>query len=485
MRFFSFSGKSVAAVAILSYIVIIMLSLSGCGGLSLETTTEKRLITAVPPEMQSDANSSQPAISADGHLVAFMSDATNLVISPTNGAHNIFVKDSVSGVTTRVSTDSNGVSSNKDSDYPAISADGRFVAFESLASNLVLGDTNIVCAAASGTNINCPDVFMKDTQTGETRRISTDAAGAQGDRESKHPSISSDGHFVAFNSGASNMVPGDANGVSDIFIKDTRTGTVTLASIGAAGERGDKYSDNPSISADGRFVAFMSDATNLVADDSNDRTDVFLKDMQTGALIRISTDASGGQADDTNGQGSLAISADGRYVAFDSVATNLVAGDENGKRDIFLKDTQTGAIILVSASSAGVQGAEDSYKSVSLSADGSQVAFSSDAPDLVPGDTNSSSGKTDIFIKDIKTGVITRLSTSTAGAQSNGKSELAAISADGLYVAFASDAGNLVLDDTNRKSDIFLKNIKSGVTTRISTSTSETMDKAETKTIGP
>ncbi|MFA6002374.1 MAG: hypothetical protein WC828_09755, partial [Thermoleophilia bacterium] len=109
----------------------------GCGGLNLETTTEKRIITAVPPEMQSDANSNHPAISADGHKVAFMSDATNLVISPTNGAHNIFVKDTTTGVTIRVSSDSNQAASNKDSDYPAISADGRFVAFESIASNLV------------------------------------------------------------------------------------------------------------------------------------------------------------------------------------------------------------------------------------------------------------------------------------------------------------------------------------------------------------
>jgi len=475
----------VAFVAVLTYFFIFVVPLSGCGGLRLETTTEKRVIIAVPPEMQSDANSGQPAISADGHLVAFMSDATNLVISPTNGAHNIFVKDTGTGVTTRVSTDSNGLSGNKDSDYPAISADGRFVAFESLASNLVPGDTNNMCTAASGTNINCPDVFLKDTRTGETKRISTDAAGEQGDRESKHPSVSADGRFVAFNSGASNIVPGDPNGVSDIFVKDTRTGAITQVSIGAGGERGDDDSDYPAVSADGRFIAFMSDASNLVADDSNDRTDVFLKDMQTGALVRVSSDASAGQGDETSGFGSLAISKDGRFVAFDSGATNLVPGDENGKRDIFLKDTQTGAVSLVSTDAAGAQGTEDSYKSVSLSADGRLVSFSSDAPNLVPGDTNTTSGKSDIFVKDTQTGAITRISTNTAGAQSNGKSELAAISADGLFVAFTSDAGNLIPDDTNRKADIFLKNIKSGATTRISTSTAETMDKAETNTVGP
>jgi len=471
--------------AVLSYIFLFVMPLSGCGGLNFETTTEKRVITGVPPEMQSDANSSHPAISADGRLVAFMSDATNLVVSRTNGAHNIYVKNTGTGVTTRVSTDSNGLAGNKDSDYPAISADGRFVAFESIASNLVPGDTNNTCTAASGTNINCPDVFLKDTQTGETKRISTDAAGAQGDRESKHPAISADGRFVAFNSGASNIVPGDSNGMSDIFIKDTRTGAVTLASSGTGGERGDDYSDDPAISADGRFVAFMSDASNLVADDTNGRTDIFLKDMQTGALVRVSTDASGGQGNDTSGFGSLAISVDGRYVAFDSGAANLVPGDENGKRDIFLKDTQTGAVSLVSTDAAGAQGTEDSYKSVTLSADVRLVSFSSDAPNLVPGDTNTTSGKTDIFVKDTQTGAITRVSTNTAGVQSNGKSDLASISADGLFIAFVSEAGNLIPDDTNKKADIFLKDLKSGATTRISTSTAETMDEAETSTVGP
>ena len=474
-----------ALIAVLSYIFLFVVSLSGCGGFNLETTTERRVITAVPPEMQSDANSNHPAIAADGRLVAFMSDATNLVISPTNGAHNIFVKNTGSGVATRVSSDSNGLASNKDSDYPAISADGRFVAFESSASNLVPDDTNNMCTAASGTSINCPDVFLRDTQTGETRRISTDAAGAQGDRESTHPSISADGRFVAFNSGASNIVPGDSNGVTDIFIKDTRTGAVTQASSGTGGERGNDNSNLPAISADGRFVAFMSDASSLVADDTNGKADVFLKDMQTGLLVRVSTDASGGQGDDTSGFGSLAISADGRYVAFDSGATNLVPGDGNGKRDFFLKDTRTGAVSLVSADAAGVQGTEDSYKSVSLSADGRLVSFSSDASNLVPGDTNTTSGKTDIFVKDTQTGTITRVSTSTAGVEANGKSELAAISADGLFVAFVSEAGNLIPDDTNKKADIFLKNLKSGETRRISTSTAETMDEAETKTVGP
>ncbi|MFA6002373.1 MAG: calcium-binding protein, partial [Thermoleophilia bacterium] len=335
----------------------------------------------------------------------------------------------------------------------------------------------------SGTSINCPDVFLKDTQTGETKRISTDAAGAQGDRESRHPSISADGRFIAFNSGASNIVPGDTNGVADIFVKDTRTGAVAQASSSAGGERGDNNSDFPAISADGRFVAFMSDATNLVADDTNGKMDVFIKDMQTGTIARVSADASGVQGDDTSGYGSLAISAAGRFVAFDSGATNLVPGDENGKRDIFLKDTRTGAVSLVSADAAGVQGVEDSYKSVSLSADGRLVSFSSDAPNLVPGDTNTTSGKTDIFVKDIQTGVITRVSTSTAAVEANGKSEFAVISADGLFVAFVSEAGNLIPDDTNRKADIFLKNLKSGETSRISSSTSDTMDEAKTSTV--
>ncbi|WP_439625355.1 Ig-like domain-containing protein, partial [Gemmata sp.] len=176
------------------------------------------------------------------------------------------------------------------------------------------------------------DIFVKDTQTGAVTRVSTTAAGAQGDGDSDQPSVSADGRYVAFASRASNLVPGDTNGAFDIFVKDTQTGAVTRVSTTAAGAQGDGDSDQPSVSADGRYVAFASDAPNLVPGDTNGTYDVFVKDTQTGAVTRVSTTA-GVQGDGASYTAS--VSADGRYVAFASDAPNLVPGDTNGGADVF------------------------------------------------------------------------------------------------------------------------------------------------------
>lgn len=202
--------------------------------------------------------------------------------------------------------------------------------------------------------------------------------------------------------------------------------------------------------------------------------DVFLKDVQTGALSRVSTSAAGVPGDEASGFSSLALSADGRFVAFESVAPNLVPGDANGKRDVFVKDTQTGAIALASADAGGTQGDEDSYHSVSISGNGRFVAFSSDAGNLVPGDANNANGKTDIFLKDMQTGAIAMISTNSGGvAQGQGTSGSAAISGDGRFVVYDSEAANLVAGDTNRKTDVFVKDTQSGTTIRVSTSTAD------------
>jgi flagellin-like hook-associated protein FlgL len=237
----------------------------------------------------------------------------------------------------------------------AISADGRYVAFNSSATNLVAGDTN-----GQG------DAFIKDTVTGVTTRISTDSAGNQatGGGGSYVYAISADGRYVAFNSRASNLVAGDTNGLTDAFIKDTVTGVTTRISTDSAGNQGTGGSFFFSaivsgISADGRYVAFISDNTNLVAGDTNGQIDSFIKDTVTGVTTRVSTDSGGNQA--TGGGSSVsAISADGRYAAFSSGATNLVAGDTNGQQDAFLKNlTKTGVqqlsgLIVSNRVSAGV-----------------------------------------------------------------------------------------------------------------------------------
>src|SRR5919199_3822914 len=229
---------------------------------------------------------------------------------------------------TPVSVDSAGNLGNSGSYNPSISADGRFVAFTSLASNLVPGDTN-----------NTGDIFVRDTLTNTTTLVSVDSAGNQGDSQSFTTSISADGRFVAFTSNSSNLVPGDTNSASDIFVRDTLTNTTTLVSVDSAGNQADDFSYNPSFSADGRFVAFNSLASNLVPGD-NYSFDIFVRDRITNTTTRVSVDSAGNHQRNSS-SGSPSISADGRFVAFTTNAFNLVPGDTNSSRDIFVRDTLT------------------------------------------------------------------------------------------------------------------------------------------------
>jgi len=389
---------------------------------------------------EGNGDSHSPSISADGRYVVFASFASNLVSGDTNNAEDIFLRDTKMGNTTRISVDSNGKQANGDSFDPTISADGRYVAFDSNASNLVSGDTNGVI-----------DVFLRDTQTNTTTRISVDSNGVQGNNYSEFPSISADGRYVAFDSGASNLVSGDTNGVDDIFLHDKQTGTTTRLSVDSSGKQGNDNSDSPSISADGHYVAFYSYASNLVSGDTNNRVDVFLRDRQAGTTTRLSVNSSGVQGNDDSLN--PAISADGRDVAFSSYATNLASGASNGSSNIYLRDTQTASTTRLSANSSGVSGNGDSDFS-SISGDGRYVAFSSIASNLVSGDTNGIDD--DIFLRDTQMDTITRLSVDSGGLQGNNDSSHPSISGNDLYVVFESNASNLVSGDTNGKSDIFV-----------------------------
>jgi len=266
------------------------------------------------------------ALSGDGRFVAFQSDATNLVAGDTNFLGDVFVKDRQTGVTLRASTDSAGAQGNVSESYrPSISADGRYVAFVSLTSDLVAGDTN-----------GAIDVFVKDTSTGALTRASTDSAGAQSDGHAFNARVSADGRFVVFDSAATNLVAGDGNGSVDVFLKDLVTGTTTRVSVDAAGTEADGGSSDPSISDDARFVAFSSGATNLVAgeSDGNGFFDVFVKDLTSGATARVSRTPAGL---DANGDSSAAvISGDGHTIVFTTAATNLGGGvDDNFSSDVY------------------------------------------------------------------------------------------------------------------------------------------------------
>ncbi|NMG06351.1 PD40 domain-containing protein [Brasilonema sp. UFV-L1] len=392
-------------------------------------------------------SSSTPAISADGRFVAFSSNADNLVPGDTNtnNSSDIFVRDLLTGTITLVSVAEDGTQGGTSSfsSTPSISADGRFVAFYSFANNLVPGDTN-----------NNSDIFVRDLQTGTTTRVSVADDGTQGNNFSSSPSISADGRFVAFSSNANNLVPGDTNNNSDIFVRDLQTGTTTLVSVADDSIQGgtSSFSSNPSISADGRFVAFTSSANNLVAGDTNNNSDIFVRDLQTGTTTRVSVAEDGTQGNRSSS--SPSISADGRFVAFESSAYNLVPRDTNNSSDIFVRDLLTGSLTRVSVAEDGTQGNNFS-SGPSISADGRFVAFSSNASNLVAGDTNNSS---DIFVRDLQTGTTTLVSVADDNIQGGifTSSSTPSISANGNFVAFSSTAFNLVAGDTNNSSDIFL-----------------------------
>ena len=227
------------------------------------------------------------------------------------------------GITTRVSVASDGSQGNNYSDWPSISADGRYVAFTSRASNLVSGDTNYDCAGPS----NCHDIFVHDRQTGITQRVSVASDGSQGNLDSYVPSISADGRYVAFGSDASNLVFGDTNRYVDTFVHDRQTGSTQRVSVASDGRQGNKGSGSPSISTNGRYVAFASWASNLVSGDTNGYADIFVHDRQTGVTQRVSLSSDGSQGNDDSY--SPSISTNGRYMAFTSRASNLVSGDTN------------------------------------------------------------------------------------------------------------------------------------------------------------
>ncbi len=387
---------------------------------------------------QGAGRSGAPVIAGNGRFVAFESDANNLVAGDTNGKTDIFVHDRTTATTSRVSVKTGGMEGDDHSYAPAISDDGRYVVFMSEATNLVVGDTN-----------EASDIFVHDRQTATTSRVSVGPGGAQSDGWSDSPVISGDGLFVAFVSDAGNLVADDTNDVYDVFVRDLTAGVTSRVSVASDGTESDAESLYPALSADGRYVAFESAAPNLVTGDTNDFWDVFVHDRQTGTTSRVSVNTGGAEGDGDSF--SAAISADGLIVAFESDA-KLVNNDTNNKTDIFVRDRQASTTSRVSVSSNGVQANSDSY-APAISPEGGYVAFSSIAGNLVPGDTNSAS---DVFLHDRQTGVTNRVSVNNTGVQGDGDSGAVDLSSDGLYVAFQSDAANLVTNDSNDVTDAFI-----------------------------
>ncbi len=383
-------------------------------------------------------NADSASLSADGRFVQFTSMSNNLVPGDTNAHSDVFVRDRSTGSVSRVSVSVGGAQATGGSFGGNISADGRYSVFLSDAVDLVPNDTN-----------SATDVFVHDRQNNTTVRVSVATNGTQANADSYSPVISGDGHRVAFASGASNLVPGSGTN-RNVFVHDLVANTTTLASV-AVGGAANASSVWPSISADGRYVAFASNANNLVAGDSDGLTDVFVRDLASASTSMVSVSSSGVPGDNYSTKPS--ISADGRYVAFESGATNLIAGDTNGFSDVFVRDRVTNTTTRESLAPGGGQPNGGSY-SVAISADGHYLTFESYATSLVTGDTN---GFSDVFVCDRASGTTTRASISTNGTQGDSNAASPAISADGTVVAFTSDATSLISGDTDTHLNVFVR----------------------------
>jgi Tol biopolymer transport system component len=381
------------------------------------------------------------AISGDGRYIAYESLADNLVPADTNGCSDIFVFDSLLQTTVRASVATDGTQADAPCYRPSLSADGRYVTFYSAATTLVPGDTNGVW-----------DVFVRDLQNNTTERVSVSSLGEEANGYSIHPRISADGRCVVFHSLASNLVPGDVNDTWDVFVYDRDLKVIDLVSVSDEGGQGNNWSEHASISGDGQIVVFHSKADNLVPNDTNGVEDVFIFDRQTRHIMRIM----GMGGEEPNGTSAFPfISADARYVAFEAYASNLIAQDTNGIQDVYCYDRQTGNLEWISIGLSGTPSNGESNRPT-VSQDGRLIAFFSNASNLVAGDANNVA---DSFVWDRQSGRSRLLSADKDGFQGNRASLYPRISLDGRFVSFQSFASNLVPGDSNQASDVFQKEV--------------------------
>ena len=364
----------------------------------------------------------------------------------------------------RVNVSTGGRAANGATFGAVLSASGRYVAFTSAASTLVRRDLN-------GTT----DIFVRDLRTTRTIRLSVASDGTESDGPSMKPSISADGRVVAFPSSATNLVSNDRNGVQDIFARDRASGTTVRVSTGGKGEA-NALSLASLVSADGSAIAFSSEASNLVPGDRNGTLDVFVADRTTRRLRRVSVGVLEESADRSEAS---SVDARGRVVGFRSYASNLVPYDRNETADVFVYDRVTGRTERVNVSSDGAEADGVTFRGM-VSGNGRFVGFRSRANNLVPDDTNNA---LDVFVYDRATGKTTRVSVATDGTEADADGfdrssrenmfmSRPFLSANGRYAAFTSRAPNLVEGDRNEMSDVFVHDLVTGRTSRVSVSAS-------------
>jgi Tol biopolymer transport system component len=389
-----------------------------------------------------DSSGDIVSLSADGRYVAFSSKATNLVPNDTNGKKDIFVRDTKNDTIKRVSFAIDGTQSRYDSTNPSISADGRYVTFESASDDLTTGGYHRI------------DILLYDCQTGITTLISNQSNHGDNSEHSQSPSISANGKYVVFKTlGA--LVSKDSNDKVDIYLRNLDTGVTELVSVASDDSLGDNLSTFASISGDGRYVVFESYATNFSSNASSGRyANIFIRDRQSGVTTLVSSAYDGSEA---NGNSKIpSISEDGNFVVFESTATNLLSTtDTNDKTDIFLYNRLTNTLKRVTNAIDGGESNKHSYLAYSLtiSKDGRYIVFRSGASNLVANDTN---GLYDAFLYDDKKQTTIRLSMNNSGEQANSGSYAPSISPNGNVASYYSIANNLVVGDNNNRGDVFI-----------------------------
>lgn len=418
------------------------LALMVAGFSCIQARAQTTLLSSGVGGAPSNGTSVEPRASGDGRYIVFASDAANLIPGGSNGLRQIFRVDRVTGTTQLVSSTSSGVQANGPCRTPDVSDDGRYVAFASLASNL---------GAFGGPEYF---IFVKDMVAGTLQNASVSNSGAVSERTCEMPEISADGRFVTFLTTAGNLVPGDTGDLKDAFLRDRLSATTTRVSTGPGGEQANADTLSCDLARNGGFVAFHTLATNLLAGGTCNQ--VFVKDMSSGALERASVDSNGTPAAGCSWY--PALSADARYVAFASSASNLVAGDTNGREDIFVRDRLSGTTIRASVSTSGTQ--SNNYCGVpSISNDGRIVSFDSPANNLVAG--SFPSNRSYLYVRNLDTSETVMASLSSSGGAPNSDSADGArghcMIGNGTEVAFASFAGNLVIGDNNGFHDAFVR----------------------------
>jgi Tol biopolymer transport system component len=383
-----------------------------------------------------DGDSFDPSLSADGRYVAFVSHTTDLVAGDTNGRDDIFVRDTKTGVTTRINVSPTGAQGNGIRLIPAtasIDGDGRYVAFQTDDSNLVPGGASTCTVTEPGVQ-PCPEIYVRDRRSGTTRLVNVSDSGVRANGPSTSPVISSDGRYVVFLSSASNLVPGDTNNATDVFVADLNTSMLRRVSVSSTGAQADAASYSVAMSANGRYIAFTSAATTLAPGKPGTKViGTFFRDLQTGKTQLIGIYGTPVQDD----FGAVWMSPNGRYVEFDSI----------GVPDLLVRDMKTGTV----ESTKKLTGVAGSGLPL-FDATGRYMAFGS----TPIGPSSSNPGQ--VLVRDLATEKTQVASVSNTGGQSNGTgSGPDAISGDGRYVVFSSNSPNLAAEDVLPGTEIYLR----------------------------